>query len=85
MAKGETMIFIDDDATFIEPTVIETTIDIFNRFEASDNVKIIAYREQNYYSKEYSISTKNEQRKKQKEKSNKPPGLVKTSMKKKPK
>ncbi len=67
MARGETMIFIDDDAVFIESDVIEKTIDIFNRFEDSHNVKIIAYREQNFYSKEYSISTKNKHLSKQKE------------------
>ena len=67
MASGETMIFIDDDATFIEPNVIEMTLDIFERYEKSHNVKIIAFREQNYYSKKYSISTKNKEREKQKE------------------
>ncbi len=67
MAKGETMLFIDDDAVFIEKDVIEKTIDIFQRFESTDNVKIIAFREQNYYSKKYFISTKNKERQSLKE------------------
>jgi len=66
MAKGETLLFIDDDATFIEPGVISKTQEIFKEKEVYDNVKIIAFREQNYFNKEYVIATKDKNRAKEK-------------------
>jgi GT2 family glycosyltransferase len=61
-ASGETMVFIDDDAEFLNKDTISITVEYFQKFEKTKNVKILAFREQVESTGNFNIPTKSKTR-----------------------
>lgn len=62
MAKGNHLIFLDDDAEFEHNNVIPAVLQLLAKYKPDDMVKIIAFREYRTATNEYYIAAKNKQR-----------------------
>ncbi|QQS29874.1 MAG: glycosyltransferase family 2 protein [Sphingobacteriales bacterium] len=59
MAKGNLLIFMDDDAGFTKTNIIPIALRLLEQYETSHHVKIIAFREFRTATQDYYIATKN--------------------------
>lgn len=62
LAKGDLLIFIDDDAEFEKPDALTIALSLLAEHEQKNGVKILAFREYRTTTGEYYIASKNKQR-----------------------
>ncbi|OWY20172.1 glycosyltransferase family 2 protein [Sphingobacteriales bacterium UPWRP_1] len=62
MAKGNHLVFLDDDAEFEHNNVIPAILELLAKYKPDDMVKIIAFREYRTTTGQYYIAAKNRQR-----------------------